>query len=38
MKKLIFALFAAMAAVCACCVRVEDSSEFVKVDNGQFER
>ena len=38
MKKLIFALFAAMAAVCACCVHVDDSSEFVKVVNGQFVR
>ena len=38
MKKLIFSLFAAMAAVCACSVHVDDSSEFVKVVNGQFVR
>lgn len=38
MKKLIFSLFAAIAAVCACSVNVDDSSEFVKVVNGQFVR
>lgn len=38
MKKLILLLFAAMAAVCACSVHVDDSSEFVKVVNGQFVR
>ena len=38
MKKLIFSIFAAMAAVCACSVHVDVAPEFVKVVNGQFVR
>ena len=38
MKKLIFSVLAAMAAVCACSVRSDEPSEFVKVVNGQFVR
>ena len=38
MKKLIFSVLAAMAVVCACSVRNNNSSEFVKVVNGQFVR
>lgn len=38
MKKLIFPLLAALAVVCACSVRNTNSSEFVKVVNGQFVR
>lgn len=38
MKKLIFSVLAAMAAVCACSVRSDGPSEFVKVVNGQFVR
>ena len=38
MKKLIFSLLTAMAAVCACSVHVDVAPEFVKVVNGQFVR
>lgn len=38
MKKLIFSVLAAAAVVCACSVRGERSSEFVRVENGQFVR
>ena len=38
MKKLIFSVLVAMAAVCACSVRSDEPSEFVKVVNGQFVR
>jgi mannan endo-1,4-beta-mannosidase len=38
MKKLIFSVLAAAAVVCACSVRGEQSSEFVRVENGQFVR
>ena len=38
MKKLIFSVLAAAAVVCACSVRCERSSEFVRVENGQFVR
>ena len=36
MKKLIFSVLATMAVVCACSVRNDDTSEFVRVVNGQF--
>ena len=38
MKKLIFSVLAVMAVVCACSVRNDKSSEFVRVENGQFVR
>lgn len=38
MKKLIFSVIAVAAVVCACSVRDERSSEFVRVENGQFVR
>ena len=38
MKKLIFSVLAAMAVLCACSVRNDNSSEFVRVVNGQFVR
>ena len=38
MKKLIFSVLAVAAVVCACSVRGERSSEFVRVENGQFVR
>ena len=38
MKKLIFSVLAAAAVVCACSVRGDRSSEFVRVENGQFVR
>ena len=38
MKKLIFSVIAVAAVVCACSVRGERSSEFVRVENGQFVR
>ena len=38
MKKLIFSVLAAAAVVCACSVRGERSSEFVRVENCQFVR
>ena len=38
MKKLIFSVLAAMAVVCACSMRNDNASEFVKVVNGQFVR
>ena len=38
MKKLIFSVLAVVAVVCACSVRGERSSEFVRVENGQFVR
>ena len=36
MKKLIFSVIAAIAAVCACSVHSGDSSEYVKVVDGEF--
>ena len=36
MKKLIFSVIAVLAAVCACSVRSSDSSEYVKVVDGEF--
>lgn len=36
MKKLIFSVIATIAAVCACSVRNGDSSEYVKVVDGEF--
>ena len=36
MKKLIFSVIAVLAAVCACSVRSGDSSEYVKVVDGEF--
>lgn len=36
MKKLIFSVIAALAAVCACSVRSGDSAEYVKVVDGEF--
>ena len=38
MKKLIFSVLAVAAVVCACSVCGERSSEFVRVENGQFVR
>ena len=38
MKKLFFSVIAVAAVVCACSVRDERSSEFVRVENGQFVR
>lgn len=38
MKKLIFSLLTAIAAVCACSMHVDVAPEFVKVVNGQFVR
>ena len=38
MNKLIFSVLAVMAVVCACSVRSDGSSEFVKVVDGQFVR
>ena len=38
MKKLIFSVIAVAAVVCACSVRSDKSSEFVRVENGQFVR
>ena len=38
MKKLIFSLIAVAATVCACSVCGDKSSEFVRVENGQFVR
>ena len=38
MKKLIFSVLALAAVVCACSVHGERSSEFVRVENGQFVR
>ena len=38
MKKLIFSVIAVAATVCACSVCGDKSSEFVRVENGQFVR